>query len=489
MKITIITPTLNNEKTILDTLDSVSGQSYRNIEHLIVDGGSKDQTLEIIENYNGKKIKILKKKTNIYEAINYGIKNSKGIIIGILGADDIYQNRNVLKDVSKKFYENLNTKVIIGSLVYFANKNYNKILRYYPNNNFSQKQFKYGMMPPHPSTFIKKSVYDKIGLYDESIHISSDFKFFLKLIYKENISYKFFNRILVRMRMGGVSTKNFLAPFKITLEIYKILKDEKIFTNYFFLIFRFLLKSKQFLFTIDKVNKDFKLIDNIKKRRNENLSFKIINSPNILIKKNKNFVLSALNLAYLGYFGVAKVRQYKNLYHWPDGYYSKKIYPNIKKIPGRVLIKKIKNHRNIKGIHVVGNLNPINRKYLNEKFVNKKIRNTSLPILNDNEIKKYVPKLKKGELVLITLPTPKQEIMAEYLVEINKNFRIICIGASLNLISNFEKPVPTFLYKLNLEWLWRLKTDPKRRIIRIIQSYFYYTKSYFKGVYKNVIFK
>ena len=123
MKITIITPTLNNEKTILDTLDSVSGQSYRNIEHLIIDGGSKDQTLEIIENYDGKKLKIFKKETNIYEAINYGIKNSKGNIIGILGADDIYQNKNVLKNVSKKFYENLNTEVIIGSLVYFANKN------------------------------------------------------------------------------------------------------------------------------------------------------------------------------------------------------------------------------------------------------------------------------------------------------------------------------------------------------------------------------
>ena len=79
--------------------------------------------------------------------------------------------------------------------------------------------------------------------------------------------------------------------------------------------------------------------------------------------------------------------------------------------------------------------------------------------------------------------------MAEYLAKKNKNFKIICIGASLNLISNFEKPVPLFLYKLNLEWLWRLKTDPKRRIIRIIQSYFFYLKSYFKGIYVNLIFR
>ncbi len=103
MKITIITPTLNNEKTIMDTLDSVSGQTYQNIEHLIIDGGSKDQTLKIIENYNKKKVRIFKKKTNIYQAINYGIQKSKGSIIGILGADDIYQNNNVLKIVSDKF--------------------------------------------------------------------------------------------------------------------------------------------------------------------------------------------------------------------------------------------------------------------------------------------------------------------------------------------------------------------------------------------------
>ena len=106
MKITIITPTLNNERTILDTLDSVSGQTYQNIEHLIIDGGSKDRTLKLIERYHYKKVKIFKKKTNIYEAINYGIKKSKGSIIGILGADDIYQNHNVIKYVLRKFITN-----------------------------------------------------------------------------------------------------------------------------------------------------------------------------------------------------------------------------------------------------------------------------------------------------------------------------------------------------------------------------------------------
>ncbi len=489
MKITIITPTLNNERTILDTLDSVSAQTYQNIEHLIIDGGSKDRTLKLIERYHYKKVKIFKKKTNIYEAINYGIKKSKGSIIGILGADDIYQNHNVIKYVLRKFITNKKTEVVIGSLVYFANKNYNKVLRYYPNKNFSNKQFKYGMMPPHPSTFIKKNVYNNVGHYNEKIHISSDFKFFLKLIYKKKISYKFLNKVLVRMRMGGVSTKNFLAPLKITLEINKILRDEKIYTNYFFLLFRFILKSKQFFFNQNKINYDFKLIDKIKQRETENKTFKIINSPNSLIRKNKNFVLSALNLAYLGYFGVSKIGQYRDLYHWPDGYYSKKIYPNIKKIPGRILIKKIKNHKNINSIHVIGNLNKMNTDYLKKKFFGKKIINSPLPMLDYSEIQNYVPKINEKDLVLITLPTPKQEMMAQFLSKKNKKFKIICIGASLNLVSNFEKPVPPLLYKLNLEWFWRLKTDPRRRIIRIIQSYYFYLKSYYNGIYSKLIFK
>ena len=162
MKITIITPTLNNDKTILDTLDSVSCQTYKNIEHLIIDGGSRDQTIEIIKKYKNKKLKLIQKKTNIYQAINYGIKKSKGSVIGILGADDIYQNKNVIKRISNEFNKNTNNKIIIGSLLYFANNNYNKILRYYPNNNFSKTQFKFGMMPPHPSTFIKKAYIMKL---------------------------------------------------------------------------------------------------------------------------------------------------------------------------------------------------------------------------------------------------------------------------------------------------------------------------------------
>jgi len=151
-------------------------------------------------------------------------------------------------------------------------------------------------------------------------------------------------------------------------------------------------------------------------------------------------------------------------------------------------LKEIKNSPNIKAIRVVGNLDIINKKYLKKKFLGKKIIHSPLPIISVENIKKYIPKIYVGELVFITLPTPKQEIMAEYLSEKYKNYKIICIGASISLASGFEKPVPTILYAMSLEWLWRLRSDTKRRIIRMFQTYRYYLIGCYKGSYKNLNF-
>jgi len=488
MKITVITPTLNSEKTILDTLDSVSSQTYQNIEHIIVDGGSNDRTLELAKKHKNKRIRIIKKKSNIYEAMNIGIKRSKGNIIGILSGDDIYQNSLVLKNVEKKFKSNQKIKMVIGSLVYFRGNNYNRKIRFYENKSFSYNLFKFGIMPPHPSTFIKKSVYMQNGLYDEKILIASDFNFFLRILFKKKINYAFLNKVLIRMRIGGVSTKNLLSSIKITNEIKYSLEKENINSFYLFILLRFFIKLKQFFFIPSKLDHDFKLNKKIQERLKERLHFKIVKSVNILVEKNKNFVLSALNLAFLGCFAVNLVKQYETLFHWPDGIFSKKFYPNHKKIPGRILLKEIKNSPNIKAIRVVGNLDIINKKYLKKKFLGKKIIHSPLPIISVENIKKYIPKIYVGELVFITLPTPKQEIMAEYLSEKYKNYKIICIGASISLASGFEKPVPTILYAMSLEWLWRLRSDTKRRIIRMFQTYRYYLIGCYKGSYKNLNF-
>jgi exopolysaccharide biosynthesis WecB/TagA/CpsF family protein len=489
MKVSIITPTLNSENTILDTLDSVSFQSHHNIEHIIVDGGSKDQTLKLVKNYKSKKIKIFKKKTSIYEAINFGIKNSKGDVIGILASDDIYQNDKVIKTIVDMFKSNLKVEMIIGSLVYFRGENYKKKIRYFQNNAFSKNLFRFGIMPPHPSTFVKKCVYSQVGLYNKNFLIASDFQFFLRVIVKKKIIFKLCNKILVRMRIGGISTKNLFSSLVITKDIRQILKLEKIYSNYFYLILRFFIKLKQIVYIPKNIDNDFALNEKMQKRINDKLTFKIVKSANTLISSNRNFVLSALNLAYLGYYGIKLIKQYKNLYNWPDGIYFKKIYRSLTKIPGRQLLKNMILSTKIKTLHVIGNLNDLNKLYLKTKFRGIKIKHTLIPMIKIEHIKNYLPRLNNNELVFITLPTPKQEIMAEYLANKNKNYKIICIGGSINLASNFETPTPDFLYRLNLEWLWRLRNDTRRRFVRIVESFFYYVKAINKGAYKNLIIK
>jgi glycosyltransferase len=466
MKISIITVTLNSAKSIAYTLCSVFQQSYKNIEHIIVDGGSTDGTLNILKQHKikNKKIYILK-KSGIYTAINFGILKSTGDFIVILNSDDIFNSPDTIKDVSALLIKN---KVALGDVVYFNQTQFERIERTYSAINFKTWMLSFGMMPPHPGAFIPKNIAKK-NLYDAKYKIAADFDFFLKIFYK--FKYKFFplNMITTRMRTGGISGRNLLSHIRSSLEIYKSVNSNKLKYAFFILpLFRFLYKLPQFvpakrkfkLFKIDKYYKkllkyDFKIISNAQK-----------------IDFNKNFVLSALNLAFLGSFVRKEIKLNNTLIYWPDGKYSLNFLKGAKKIPGRDLLKKIKLKNNIKKLVVVGDLPELSRKFLEKKF-SKKIIQYDVPYGNIKKIIKLVEiKLKKNDLCLITLPTPKQEIIAEKIRMQNKNYKIICIGGSVNMASGIERPVPNFFY--NLEFLWRLQYDPLRRAKRLIFSFFYY---------------
>jgi glycosyltransferase len=164
MKVSIITPTYNSAETILHNLESVSNQTYKNIEHIIVDNFSSDQTKEIIKKFQNKNLKFFQKKTNIYEAMNYGIKMSKGEIIGIIGSDDIIQNPNSINEIVEKFNKKNNLDIYTGGVAYFKKNNFKKVVRNYSLKSFELSDFKNGLMPPHPSTFVKKKIYKKYGI-------------------------------------------------------------------------------------------------------------------------------------------------------------------------------------------------------------------------------------------------------------------------------------------------------------------------------------
>ena len=484
MKISIITVTFNSDKTLAYTLSSIFQQTYKNIEHIIIDGGSTDQTLNILKKIKYKKKKLfVYKNTSIYEAINLGIKKSNGDYILILNSDDILENKNTIKKIVKIIKKKENNIIILGSVSYFNNNQFNKKIRYYPAIGFKPWMLNLGIMPPHPGAFIPKEIAKK-NLYSEKFSIASDFDFFLRIFKIEKYNYLTINQNITRMRTGGISGKNFYSHIITSNEILKSLKNNKVFSSFLLIYTRFIFKLNQLIFL--KINQHpFKISKYFMKFIE--YDFKIINKVKSLNLK-KNFVLSGLNLAFLGSMAANEVSLYKTLIHWPDGIFSENFDRKIKKIPGRDLIKNIKLNNKIKRIVVLGYMHNDTREYLTTKF--------KVPVINYSllygNIKKIINKfkfvIKKKDLIFITLPTPKQEQLAAYIASKNKNYKIICIGGSLNIVSGLEKEVPKYLTKY--EYIWRLRYDTKRRIIRLISTFYnYLLGKYILKIYVNKSYK
>ena len=472
MKFTIITVCLNSEKTILYTLNSVLNQTYNNIEHIIVDGGSKDGTLEIIKKYNFKKKKIIYTNLQgIYNAINEGIKNATGEYISVLHSDDVYQNDCIIEDISKIIKQNKKYKIFFGNVVYFS-KHISKIKRYYSGYQFTQNHLLNGIIPPHTGTFVNKSIYRKFGNYKTNYLIASDFDFFLRTLFINKIKYFKIDKVITRMKTGGVSGKNIFSYITSTKEITKAFKENKITCSNLKIFLRLPLKLVQFFnFNTKKLNTsyNFKYSKFLKKIEQPDLTI-VQNFNKIFL--NKNFILSALNLSFLGNYASEKIKIENNLICWPDGYFSKTIDSTLYKVPGREIIRNIKIPKNITEILVFGNLSKNAKNFLKRKF-KKKITHINLIHGDINLIiKKTNCRIKKNQLIFLTLPTPKQEIFAQHLAKLNKDYKIICIGGSIAMVSGDEKPVPTILSYF--EFLWRLRYETFRRSRRLLVTFYYF---------------
>ena len=474
IKISIITVSLNSEKTIRDTLNSILSQTYKNIEHIIVDGGSSDETLKILKRYPNKNKKIYNcKNSGIYEAINYGIKKSNGDYIAILNSDDFYHSDDTVAKVVEIIKKNKDTKIFFGNVVYFKQLQYYDIKRYYSGNDFSRSKMRYGIMPPHPASFIKKEVYQTNLPYKQNFKIASDFEFFLRIIYIKKIKFKKINQTIVRMRLGGISTRNLMSYITSTNEILKSFRINKIEMNLISALIRLPIKTIQFFnYNKLKLNKDMKIFETFfDKHELFKNNFNLIdNFKKIAFKKN--FILSAMNLAFMGYYAANKVYPYKNLYHWVDGIWAQK-YTNLKKKPGRDLVKKIAIPEEVKNIFIIGNISKKSKKYLT-KITGRKVINKKLPYANIDTLKKIKIKLPRNSLTFITLPTPKQEQLAYKISQYNKRYKIVCIGASISIASGEEKQVPNSLK--SFEFIWRMRTDTIRRLLRIMETIFYFVK-------------
>ena len=227
MRISVITVVHNNVENIKDAIDSVHGQTYKNIEHIIIDGLSTDGTVEIVKSY-GKKINkfITEKDKGIYDAMNKGITLASGDIIGILNSDDIYFDDNVLEDVVNVFKEKQSDS-IYGDLIYVEKNNINEVVRYWKSSAFKLGSFAKGWHPPHPTFFAKRNLYQNYGLFDLNMKVSADFDLMLRFLEKNKITTSYIPRVLVKMRTGGESNKSFRNIIVSNMSILKSFKKIK----------------------------------------------------------------------------------------------------------------------------------------------------------------------------------------------------------------------------------------------------------------------
>ncbi|RYD79949.1 MAG: glycosyltransferase [Sphingobacteriales bacterium] len=227
MKISIITVVFNNEATISTAIDSVLSQTYKDIEYIIIDGKSTDGTLQIINKYSSSITKIISEPDKgIYDAMNKGVALATGEVVGILNSDDVYADENVLSNVMKEFLEHP-ADMVYGDLVYVKNSDLNQIVRVWKSESYYDRFFEDGHVPPHPSLFIKKSVYNKVGLFNQTMRLAADYEFMLRLFKLHNFKSRYINRLLVKMRLGGAtngSLKNIVNGNKEIIKAWKINK-------------------------------------------------------------------------------------------------------------------------------------------------------------------------------------------------------------------------------------------------------------------------
>jgi glycosyltransferase len=202
--VSIVTISFNSEKTITATLQSVADQDYPNIEHIIIDGASTDNTVAIAKQFPHIARIVSEKDNGLYDAMNKGIAYSTGDIIGIINSDDFFSDKDVVREVVAKM-EAEKTDALYADLVYVHRVNTDKVLRSWRTGTFKPYKFLFGWMPPHPTFFARKHVYEKYGTFNTNLTFSADYDLMLRFLYKYRVPVSYLPRITVRMRIGGVS--------------------------------------------------------------------------------------------------------------------------------------------------------------------------------------------------------------------------------------------------------------------------------------------
>lgn len=242
MKVSIITAVYNGGATIAATLQSVARQDYQSIEHILVDGGSTDCTLQTVQKNSGRVARLISEPDDgVYDAFNKGLRAATGDVIAFLNCGDDYTSMRVVSRMAELLSAG-DTQAAFADVLIVDARDSNRTLRRYSSKKFSPSKMAYGFMPAHPSLFMRRNVYDRIGEYDSSFRIAGDFELCLRAFRGASTKYSYLDEATVRMPVGGLSNRGWRSKWTITREMRRACAINQVNTNLAKLCLRFPLK-------------------------------------------------------------------------------------------------------------------------------------------------------------------------------------------------------------------------------------------------------
>lgn len=252
MNISLITVTFNSAATLHNTIQSVLAQSYPNIEYIIVDGDSKDNTIDIIREYesqfSGRLHWVSEADKGLYDAMNKGIRMATGDIVGIINSDDFYHRTDILTKVINAFQDKT-VQAVYGDVRFVNPDNLDKTVRYYSSKNFYPKLFRYGFMPAHPTFFTYRKYFDEFGYYKTNYRIAADYELLIRFLNIRHLKAKYLPLDFMKMRTGGASTASFKSNLLLNKEIVRACKENGIWTCMPLLFLKYFIKVFELIFT------------------------------------------------------------------------------------------------------------------------------------------------------------------------------------------------------------------------------------------------
>ena len=247
MKVSLITVTCNSEKYLADCIESVRQQDYPNIEYIVIDGASTDNTLALIRGADTVIDKwISEKDAGMYDAINKGMKMATGDIIGILNSDDMLASSATISGIVDCFRQN-EVDSIFGDLVYVDAMDTSRIYRYWKGATYNRKAFQWGWMPAHPTFYLRREVVESLGGYKTHFHSAADFEFMTRYLYKHRVSSCYHPELIVKMRKGGMSNCGWQRRLRANRRDYLALKQNSVPFPFFASIIKPIRKLPQFV--------------------------------------------------------------------------------------------------------------------------------------------------------------------------------------------------------------------------------------------------